>query len=350
MPDLYDILGVSRDSDHETIRKAYKKLAKKYHPDRNPGDPESKEKFNQVARAYEFLGDAKKRKLYDQYGDMILNPNFDFDSGDWDKNRGFDGFGGFDQFFNGFTGGFSSGTRQYRGSEGSDYEKRRSNQSTSKGPGSYSDFSYGSSDQNYRNQSGFELPEKGTNIKVTISLSLIEALKGCTKKITIRRPSRWKRGTNSGSSEETVPVKIPVAVKSGQELRLKNKGNFGKGGGATGDLLITIKVNPHPHLFREGSDVYLNVPLTMQEAILGAQIEIPVIDGSVRVRIPAGVKSGQKLRLKGRGAKKITGGNGDMYLILRPTPPNLDDPRVIQLAQELEEFYPQEGLRKDLKF
>lgn len=343
MQNLYEILGVAKDADHETIRKAYKKLVKKYHPDRNPNDPRAQEKFNKVARAYEFLGEPKKRKLYDQYGDMVLNPNFDSQAAEsWNEQQD---FGGFDDFFRGFTGGFSSGTQQYRGSDGYERGNFRSSYDREK----QSDFGYNSNHRRQRSSGGFELPEKGTDIKVSINLTLIEALKGCAKKVTIRRPSRWKRGSNAGMSQETVSISIPVGVRSGQELRMKGKGNFGKGGGASGDLLVNIEVAPHPHLFREGADIYLNVPLSMQEAILGAQIEIPVLDGTVRVRVPAGVKTGQKLRLKGRGAKKKTGGKGDMYLILRPSPPSSDDPRLIQLAKEIEEFYPEGGIRRDFK-
>ena len=347
MQNLYEILGVARNADHETIRKAYKKLVKKYHPDRNPNDPKAQENFNKVARAYEFLGDPKKRKLYDQYGDMILNPNFDTKAAEeWNtQQQGFGDLGGFEQFFNGFTGGFSSGTQEYRGSEGYDRRNFRSSYNKAR----TSDFGYNSANRRQQAGGGFEIPERGTDIKVTVNVTLVEALKGCSKKITIRRPSRWKRGTNAGMTKETVAVAIPVGVRSGQDLRMKGKGNFGKGGGASGDLLVQVEVAPHPHLFREGADIYLNVPLSMQEAILGAQIEIPVLDGSVRVRIPAGVSTGQKLRLKGRGAKKKTGGNGDMYLILRPAPPASNDPRLIQLAKEIEEFYPEGGIRKDFK-
>ena len=176
----------------------------------------------------------------------------------------------------------------------------------------------------------------------------MEACRGVEKRVTVRRPSRWERGTNSGMQSETVTIDVHPGVQSGDTLILKGKGNPGKGGGASGNLVATIEVAHHPYLHRDGSDLFLMVPITMMEAIEGAKILIPTLTGSVRVRIPPGVSIGQKLRLKGRGPRRKTGGNGDLYLILQPTAPVSSSPEAKKFAQSLEALYPPDGIRKDL--
>jgi molecular chaperone DnaJ len=353
MRNLYEILGVDKDADQDTIRKAYRRLAKKYHPDRASGE-ENAEHFREVTQAYEVLGDETRRGLYNQYGDIALNPNFKGlqpGEGQWGADYKFGDFGGFDQFFNGFTDG-THGTQEYRGSG---QEAGRPPPSSGRSRGSSWDYSRGSSSdfgsggRSSRSTNGFEPPEKGTDIKLSLQIGLVEALRGCDKRVRVRRATRWNRGSTAGMTEEKVVAQIPAGVQSGYALRLKGKGNPGKGGGASGDLVVTIEVGPHPHLFREGADLFLNVPLTLFEAMQGCQLVVPTLNGSVRVKVPPGVSPGQKLRLKGRGASKSTGGNGDMYIILRPTPPDSRDPKVAELAKELEAYYAPGGIRKDLK-
>ena len=354
MRNLYEILGVDKSADQDTIRKAYRRLAKKYHPDRASGE-ENAERFREVTQAYEVLGDETRRGLYNQYGDIALNPNFKGlqggDGGQWGADYDFGKFGGFEQFFHGFG---THGTQQYRGSgeeAGRPSPSSSHSRSRSSGwdhtSGASSDFGYGG--RSRRSSNGFEPPEKGTDIKLSLQIGLVDALRGCEKRVRVRRATRWTRGTNSGMTEETVVAKVPAGVQSGHALRLKGKGNPGKGGGASGDLVVNVEVGPHPYLFREGADLFLNVPLTLFEAKQGCQLVVPTLNGSVRVKVPAGVSAGQKLRLKGRGGPKRTGGSGDMYIILRPTPPDSRDPRVAELAKELEAYYPPGGIRKDLK-
>ena len=167
------------------------------------------------------------------------------------------------------------------------------------------------------------------------------------KKIKLRRPSKWKNDT-SNLSEELVSIQIPPNTIANTEIKIPNKGNYGKGGGADGRLLVTVLVQPSQHLFREGTDLFLIVPITLSEAIYGAQIQVPTLGKSIKIKLPEGVKMGQKLRVKGKGIPK-TNGFGDLYLILYPTVPVVKDTDLQHIAKSLERFYPKEGIRHTLK-
>ena len=359
MTDLYTVLGVSRSADSAEIRKAYRALAKRYHPDRNP-DPSCAEKFREITEAYKVLGNEERRALYNRYGDIALNPNF----------KGFEGaeeswntspFEGFEDFFNGFTSGFGGhGTQAYQGSaREEDYSQNGPARGNEYGTSDsyYTDnFGFGQGQRSTRKQtnarqshSNYEPPQRGGDIEMTLSLELPEAILGCTKQIDVRRPSRWAKGSNAGMTQETVTLVVPSATQSATQLRVAEKGNPGTGGGIAGDLVVNVQVKSHPYLYREGSDVFLNVPLTLTEGIKGAQIAVPTLNGTVRIRVPAGVKPGQKLRLRDRGGPKPSGGTGDMYLILRVVPPDLSTDQAQAAAAALEEFYPADGLRSQMK-
>ena len=352
---LYDILGVASSASKEEIKKAYRTLITRFHPDRNP-EPSATERFREIQKAYEVLGSEERRPLYDRYGDIALNPNF----------KGFEPSpeetaAPYNDFFSNFTGS-SHGTQSYRGSEG--YEE--ASQSNNWGFGSYgqSPGGFGTSNEDYshqrrrRNQKssddfgfgngGFEPPQKGTDIRLTINISMLESIKGCQRVISVERATRWKRGSNAGMYKENLTVDIPKEANSGQQIRIRSKGNPGQNGGAAGDLLVTVDVVMNPNLYREGADLFLQVPLTMQEAILGTKIEVPTLNGVVRIQTPSNVRNGQKMRLKNRGAPKKDGGQGDFYLVLRPIPPEGDSERLKELAKELEAFYPPGGVRHNL--
>ncbi len=354
---LYDILGVASTATHAEIRKAYRKLAVKYHPDRNP-DAAAQEQFRKVTQAYEVLNDPTRRGLYDKYGDIALNPNF----------KGFEQepssqFGDFSSFFSGF--GSGHGTQPYQGSDGYEAHTGQHNrdrhdtrQSWQKDE-PYETFSFGtgaSSNQSRartrraseaRNQqgAGYTPPKKGDNISVELKVSMLDALRGCSKQVKIARQSRWKRGSNAGVHQELVTIVIPPNTESDTEIYLRGKGNYGEGGGSAGDLVATILVQPHPYLYRMGSDLYLTVPLTLKEALDGAKVEVPTLTGSLRIQIPAGAQLGQKLRLKNRGLNKANGGQGDLYLVLRPELPPIGSPALAELADKLEALYPPQGVR-----
>ena len=350
---LYDILCLVSSASQDDIRKAYRKLAARFHPDRN-SDPEAVDRFRDIQKAYEVLGTVERRDLYDRHGDIALNPNFKgFESAP--ENTGAQ----YDDFFSNFTGAGSHGTQSYQGSEGYDDSAAQERAgSWGFGGGFQADGNGASKTESRRNRTssdfgygagsgGFEPPEKGADIRLAVNVSLVEAVLGCQRVITVERNTKWKKGSNSGMYKENVTVDIPEEAASGQQIRVKRKGSPGQGGGSAGDLVITLDVIAHPHLYRQGADLYLQVPLTMQEALLGTKIEVPTLSSTVRIQIPAGIRNGQKMRLRSRGCPKKNGGHGDLYLVLRPTPPEGSSEELRALAEKLEEFYPPGGLRNN---
>lgn len=183
-------------------------------------------------------------------------------------------------------------------------------------------------------------PVPGTDISVTLEISLMESLRGTAREMYVERIA-----PNGHRHQEGMRVSIKAGVEHGEELRLRGKGNAGRHGGPAGDLLLTIHVDTPRHFRREGHDLYLEVPITLQEALLGSKIEVPTPDGVVRVQVPSGSSNGRRLRLRRRGVSVGNGQRGDLYLILRPTPPTADSPELRRLIAELERFYPPGGVR-----
>ncbi len=340
MADLYRVLGVQRDATPESIKKAYKTLVRQYHPDINKAS-DAVERFQEIKKAYEILSDPEDRKMYDHYGDMMLKEGFrpEHAQNDWSDS----GSGSFESFFQGFTGESSS----FYQDQSYSWEPRANK--TNSGFSS-TDFGFGGTSRRQSN-SDFQPPERGMDIRVSLRLSMLEAIRGCEKKIQLRRPSRWKRNMQTEKmSSEVVIVQVPQNTQGGAEIKIQGKGNFGKGGGADGHLIVSVDVQPSSQLFREGADLLLIVPITLQEALLGSQIEIPTLGKAIKVRIPKGVRVGQKLRVKERGAPIESGGFGDLYLILYPVAPISTDPELRDLANELERFYEPKGIRHNLRF
>ena len=441
MSDLYQILQIQKDADAATIKKAYRRLAKLYHPDRHRDATESEveraeELFRQVKQAYEVLGTEERRKLYDRYGDIALNPNFKGFQDDNDSSRDFNSF--FSDFGN--MNNSSRGTRQYQGSyrrrktvhDDQVDENRRRQQSNSWGSREYSERTKGQSFTDRFNSGNFERPfsqtdfddfqrrysrssnttpedpffgfgvgskrtsnssnrntsshsrtksrgptaqkntrlenspQKGSDIHLTIKIEFREAIFGSERKISVNRPVRWVPSSVAPAKTPMenfdVTVSIPLGIGSNDEIRVPDKGNPGRNGGKHGDLVVSVEVLPHPHLYREGSNIFMNVPLSLHEAIYGTTLVVPTPSKtSLRIQIPPRMKNGQKLRLKGRGLPKkkkeqdsiVAGGNGDLFLIIRIVLPESDDPLLEQklksIADELSAFYPQDGVRKDWK-
>ena len=315
MRDLYSVLGVSRSADQDTIRKAYKKLARTYHPDLNKSSAAA-EKFKEINAAYDVIGDEEKRKLYDRFGEASTRPGFDAEQARrWQQATG--GFGGFG-----------------RGRSG----RVRSD---------FADFGFGGGGApgggvNMEDLLGSMFggrargPRRGTDIEETVRLSLSSALAGTS--ITVQAPGHG-----------TLRVRIPSGIHDGGTVRLRGKGRPSPLGGAAGDLLLKVTIEPHPLLRREGDNLFMDVPLTVQEAMEGGAVEVPTPDGTVRVKIPAGVRGGERLRLRKRGMPLKDDGRGDLYLVLRPTLPRTTDVDAMKLAEELSKFY--EGdVRGSLKF
>jgi len=302
--DLYAVIGVARDASADDIKKAYRKLAQKYHPDQNADDPEAEEKFKEVSAAYTVLSDEQRRKDYDEFGDMAIDPNFDADKARQAGGQ-FGGFGGgdFAQSFSRGGGGF-----QDAGGFGSLFE----------------DLFSGGGPRQPRQR-------RGADVEAELELDFIDAIKGSEQSLTLARPESGRR--------ETLNVRIPPGVKEGGRIRLAGKGSPGMNGGPNGDLFAKVRIRPHPVFERDGDHIRMEAPISVAEAVNGASIEIPTLDGRVQLRIPAGTDGGSKLRLRGKGVPGRGGKNaGDLFVTVRiRVPKELDDEKREQLDALLEQ-------------
>lgn len=320
--DLYGILGVGRDANDEAIKKAYRKLARKLHPDVNPGDTAAEERFKTVSEAYSVLSDADKRKAYDEFGEISLEAGFDADA----ARRAREQFGA--RF--GAGGGFPGG------SPGSGFEES---------------FSYGDLDDLLGDvfarrgwqRGGGRGPRRGADVEAVLELDLEEAARGGEKRLTITRP-----GADGGPLTETVTVRIPAGVADGGRIRLPGKGGEGQGGAPAGDLHAHLRIRPHPVFRLDGRNLLLDVPISVREAVLGAKVEIPTLEGRATLTIPPGTDSGRRLRLKGKGLPEPKGGSaGDLLVTVQIRVPRAVDEEATKALDVLARFDPP-GLREDL--
>ncbi len=340
--DYYEVLGVAKGATDEELKKAYRKLAKQYHPDMNPGNKDAEAKFKEVNEAYEVLSDKDKRAKYDQFGHAGVDPNFG-------AGAGGSGFGGFDMgdidlgdlFGSFFGGGFGGQQRQVNPNA----------------------------------------PKRGASLRANVSITFQEAMAGCEKELSLTRMENCEtcRGTGcaAGTTAEICPdcrgtgqvriqrgaggfafsttaacsrcrgtgkiihqpcpdchgdgqvrrsrkirVKIPAGIDDGQTISMRGEGNQGENGGPAGDLLINVSVRPDPRFQRDGYDLYLEQPVSFTQAALGAELQIDTIDGKVKWNLPAGTQPGTTFRLRGKGVPDIRGrGRGDQYVTVRVTVP-----------------------------
>jgi DnaJ-class molecular chaperone len=317
--DFYKTLGVSRNASAEEIRKAYKKLARKYHPDVRPGDKDAADQFKKVQQAYSVLGDAEKRVQYDRYGHA-------FDGGRAGPHRtawaaGPDGTHAVDlsDLFNQF---FGDGFRGGSGGAGAGFEH---------GPfraGSARAHEEGSFDQG----EPFRGSRKGEDISFDVTVPFQVAAEGGSHGLQIRR----------GEQIERINVKIPAGVEDGSVIRLAGQGQPGPSGGPAGDLLLTVHVSPHPYFHREGSNVLVDVPITPSEAALGTKVEVPTLsEGHVTVTVPPGTSSGTKLRLRGKGVRNPKSSErGDQFVVVKIVVPRQPSDAAKKLYRELAEVEP----------
>lgn len=299
--DLYGILGVSKTASEAEIKSAYRKLARKYHPDLNKDDKSAAEKFKEISNAYDIIGNADKRKKYD-------NNEIDADG----KPTGFGaGFGGgnydFSRGGNPFGGGFG-GAGGFNGAQGFDF-------SSIFGDDIFSQFT--------GHAGGRGGTRKGQDIAYNMRVDFLDAAKGAEKQVNI--------------GGKNVNVKIPAGTQSGQTLRLKGLGGVGLNGGENGDVMITVNVDEHPYFKNDGFDILLDLPISLKEAISGARIVVPTIKGKVAVKIPPYSSSGEKLRLKGQGIKTKSG-QGDEIITLQIMLPKQKSPDLDMVADKLDNY------------
>ncbi|MFZ0036433.1 MAG: molecular chaperone DnaJ [Candidatus Acidiferrales bacterium] len=369
--DYYELLGVPRKAPLKEIRQAYRKLARKYHPDLNPGDKSSEEKFKQIQEAYEVLSDTKKRQVYDQFGFNAPGPGAPPPgAGQYNvspDNVHFD--------FDGFDYGGSGGGTSFRDL--------------------FSQFFRGANAAQSRTEA-----EPGSDLEYQIEITFAEAMRGATKKVTITRldtcptcGGKGSVGTSQTCPEckgsghvtevsgkmrfeitcprcggtgkvqticrtcggegrvrraETLEVRIPPGARTGSRVRVAGRGNAGANGGPPGDLYFITSVEPHPFFERRGDDLYTVVPITITEAALGAKIEVPTIDGRSQVRIPPGTDSGKKLRLREKGAPSAghPGQRGDQIVEVQVVVPRPEDEKVKELLRELGKAAPEDPRRE----
>jgi curved DNA-binding protein len=311
--DYYQILGIDKTVDPSIVKKAYRKLALKYHPDRNPNNLEAEEKFKQISEAYAVLSDPEKRKQYDNFGSDQFSQKFsqedifrDFDINQILRDLGFGGAGGSERVF---RGGGRRGSFAFRGT----------------GTDPFSDlFSQGR--QEYRHA-----PQKGEDLQYNITITLEESVFGADKKLALQK---------DGQVDE-INVKIPAGISTGKKLRLMGKGNIGRQGGPVGDLYLNINVLPHPIFARDGNDIYIDKAVSFTQAVIGTTIEVPTIDGTIkRIKIPAGTQNGTKIRMKGFGAPALRGTGstkGDQYVKISIEVPRKITDKQLQSIKKLQE-------------
>jgi molecular chaperone DnaJ len=329
--DYYEVLGVGKEASEADVKKAYRRLARKLHPDVNPGDKTAQKKFQDVQEAYDVLRDAEKRRAYDRFGHAGRPMGFDPSAGGPGASAG--GFGG--------------------GADGSSFEGFH--------------FEGGDIGDLFGNLFGGRAqrtgPEKGEDAQGTIVLPFRDAVLGGTASLSLRREKECRNCHGSGrvgrevcpvcqgrgrtAEVETVRIKIPEGTEDGGTIRVPGKGSAGLRGGGTGDLYVTVRVAPDAYFERRGDDIHGVVPVTVKEAYAGAEIDVPTIHGTVRARIPPGTR-GQKLRLRGKGVRNPrTGQTGDHIYAIRVVVPKTVTPAGLDAATLLDSLY-DEPVRKDL--
>lgn len=324
MKDYYQILGLPKSASDADIKRAYRRLAKQYHPDVNKGEKNAEERFKEVSEAYSVLSDSKKRKQYDMFGSGAFDGGFDPSqaggyrwtnqgpgqytyystrgSGDEARFEGFEGFDLGDIFGDMFgVGGINR-------------------QGGRKGPGGF---------KQQQQQRG---PVKGNDTYISLEVGFREAIDGTSTRLSIKR----------GDKVDKITVKIPAGVDNGSKVRLSGKGDPGLNGGPAGDLYLNIRVRPDKIFWREGEDIFTEIPISIYEAILGAKVDVPTLTGKAKMTVPAGTESGQKFRLSGKGSPVLgkKSKRGDQYVIVNIVLPKKINDETKKMVEELAQKYP----------
>ena len=330
--DYYEVLGIKRDASQDQIKQAYRKLARKFHPDLNPGDKSAEEQFKGLQEAYDVLSDPENRKLYDQYGDNWRAVK----SGAGAPPPGWEGAQRSTRGAGPGAGGFDFGDFDF-----SDFR-------SAGGAGGFDIFEemFGGSGRGRGRRSG-----RGRDVEAELELSIEEAHRGVRRTIQMEVaetcPTCGGSGLKDGKPCETcggagqvlkpkrIEVNIPAGVRDGSTVRLAGQGGTGSNGSEPGDLYLHIRLRPHPVFTVKGDDLEVELPITPWEAVLGARVAAPTIDGKVELTIPPGAKSGQRLRLRGQGLNKRKGGRGDEYVRLKIVVPKQVSAEERHLYEEL---------------
>jgi DnaJ-class molecular chaperone len=338
--DYYEVLGIKRGASEDQIKQAYRKLARKFHPDLNPGDKSAEEQFKGLQEAYDVLSDPENRKLYDQYGDNwravksgagAPPPGWEgaqrstrgagpgaggFDFGDFDFSdfRSAGGAGGFDIFEEMFGGpGRGRGRRSGRG-------------------------------RDVEAELELSIEEAHRGVRRTIQMEVAETCPTCGGSgLKDGKPCETCGGAGQVLKPKRIEVNIPTGVRDGSTIRLAGQGGTGSNGGEPGDLYLHIRLRPHPVFTVKGDDLEVELPITPWEAVLGARVAAPTIDGTVELTIPPGAKSGQRLRLRGQGLNKRNGGRGDQYVRLKIVVPkhvSAEERRLYEELKRISQFDP----------
>lgn len=383
--DYYNILGVKKDAKADEIKKSYRRLARKHHPDVNPGDKASEDRFKEVQEAYDVLSDEKKRKVFDRFGYYAdnLDPDSPFGAGAGAGSPG-GGPAGFD--FSGFS--WDTGSPGSAGSSSSSFRDIFSDLFGGSGSGA--------SGRAAQPEPPRPLPKKGRDIEMPLALSFEEAFTGLTTNITVNRSEQCSRCQGAGDTggpvvtcptckgtgqvmrtggrlqfsqgcpdcegtgrrrepcslcngkgvtpkSEQVKVKIPAGVDTGSRVRIPKKGHGGRLGAEPGDLFILTNVGKHPFLTRKGDNVYVTVPITVSEAALGTKIEVPTVEGKAQLKIPAGTESGQKFRLRERGFPSLRNPSlrGDQFIEVKVALPRVISEETKDLLRQFEKLNPE---------
>ena len=381
--DYYNILGVKKDAKADEIKKSYRRLARKHHPDVNPGDKASEDKFKEVQEAYDVLSDEKKRKVFDRFGYYADNLDVDSPFGGAAGAAPGGGAGGFD--FSGFD--FSSGAGPASG--GSSFRDI------------FSDlFSGGGAGTRGQPEPPKAMPKKGRDIEIPLAMSFEESFTGMTTNITVNRSEQCSRCHGAGDTggpvvtcptckgtgqvtrtggrlqfsqncpdcegtgrrrqpcslcngkgvtpkSEQVKVRIPAGVDTGSRVRIPKKGHGGRLGAEPGDLFILTNVGKHKFLERKGDNIYISIPITVSEAALGTKIDVPTVEGKAQLRIPAGTESGQKFRLRERGFPSLRNPSlrGDQFVEVKITLPRVISEETKEVLRQFEKLNPENPRR-----
>jgi curved DNA-binding protein len=306
--DLYAVLGVPKNAEADAIKKAYRKLATKLHPDKNPGNSSAEARFKQVNHAYDVLGDTKKRATYDEFGEEGLREGFDPEKArayrDWSR-QGRGGGGGFG------------------GAQGVDIEDLFGRG----GSGNLGDMFEDLMGRARRSRG----PVRGPDLESEVTIDFASAIRGATLEL---RPQ--------GPVSAPVTVRIPAGAGDGSRVRINGQGGPSPSGGPRGDLVLTLHVTPHPYFRREGDDLHLDLPITIAEAYKGAKVRVPTVEGAVSLKVPEHAKSGQVLRLRGKGVVKKGREPGDLYVHFLIQIPAEGSPEVAELVDRLSKFQPED--------